>query len=41
MRSSLCSLTHCWKRRWQVWYGGYFLGAHATAPLYPRPTGTR
>jgi hypothetical protein len=22
MRSSLPSRTHCWKRRWQVWYGG-------------------
>jgi hypothetical protein len=18
--------THCWKRRWHVWYGGYFSG---------------
>ena len=27
MRSSLPSRTHCWKRRWQVWYGGYFLGS--------------
>src|SRR6266849_3838000 len=26
MPSSLPSRTHCWKRRWQVWYGGYFLG---------------
>jgi hypothetical protein len=26
MRSNLSSRTHCWKRRWQVWYGGYFLG---------------
>jgi hypothetical protein len=24
--SSLPSRTHCWKRRWQVWYGGYFEG---------------
>jgi hypothetical protein len=23
-RSSLLARTHCWKRRWQVWYGGYF-----------------
>jgi len=23
----LASRTHCWKRRWQVWYGGYFLGS--------------
>ena len=27
MRSSLPARTHCWKRRWQVWYGGYFLGS--------------
>ena len=27
MRSSLPSRTHCWRRRWQVWYGGYFLGS--------------
>jgi len=20
------ALTHCWKRRWQVWYGGYLSG---------------
>ena len=20
------SRAHCWKRRWQVWYGGYWLG---------------
>jgi hypothetical protein len=26
MRSSLPACTHCWKRRWQVWYGGYLLG---------------
>src|SRR5581483_11205690 len=24
--SSLPFRTHCWKRRWQVWYGGYFSG---------------
>jgi hypothetical protein len=23
---SLPSRIHCWKRRWQVWYGGYFSG---------------
>jgi len=23
------SRTHCWKRLWQVWYGGYFLGISA------------
>src|SRR5215469_18655207 len=27
MRSSLPCRTQCWKRRWQVWYGGYFLGS--------------
>jgi len=26
-RSSLPSRTHCWKRRWQVWYGGYLAGS--------------
>lgn len=24
--SSLPLRTHCWNRRWQVWYGGYFSG---------------
>jgi len=27
MCSSLPARTHCWKRRWQVWYGGYGLGS--------------
>ena len=27
MRSSLPERTHCWKPRWQVWYGAYLLGA--------------
>jgi hypothetical protein len=27
MRSSLPARTKCWKRRWQVWYGGYLLGS--------------
>jgi hypothetical protein len=27
MRSSLPARTHCWKWRWQVWYGGYLLGS--------------
>lgn len=27
MRSSLSVRTNCWKRRWQVWYGGYLLGS--------------
>ena len=27
------SLTHCWKRRWQVWYGGNLSGkSHQRAP---------
>jgi hypothetical protein len=25
--ASLPSRTHCWNRRWQVWYGGYLLGS--------------
>jgi hypothetical protein len=34
MRSSLPSRTHCWKRRWQVWYGGYLSGSSRhCAPL--------
>src|SRR5229473_7088994 len=42
MRSSLPSRTHCWKRRWQVWYGADISGAvRATAPPYPKPTGFR
>ncbi len=28
-RLSLPSLTHCWKRRWQVWYGGNRSGKSA------------
>jgi hypothetical protein len=32
-RSSRPSLTHCWKRRWQVWYGGNLSGrSHQRAP---------
>ena len=32
-RSSRPSLTHCWKRRWQVWYGGKRSGkSHQRAP---------
>jgi len=27
--TNLPSPTHCWKRRWQVWYGGYFAGISA------------
>ena len=26
MRSSLPARTHCWKRRWQLWYGGVLVG---------------
>jgi hypothetical protein len=36
MRSSLPSLTHCWKRRWQVWYGGYFLGSSRHCAPVPK-----
>ncbi len=33
IRSSRPSLTHCWKRRWQVWYGGNLSGkSHQRAP---------
>jgi len=32
--TSLPSRTHCWKRRWQVWYGGYLEGnSDHCAPL--------
>ena len=32
-RASRPSLTHCWKRRWQVWYGGNLSGkSHQRAP---------
>ena len=32
-RRSVPSLFHCWKRRWQVWYGGYLPGrSHQRAP---------
>jgi hypothetical protein len=32
-RSSRPSLTHCWNRRWQVWYGGNLSGkSHQRAP---------
>jgi hypothetical protein len=33
LRRSRPSLTHCWKRRWQVWYGGNLSGkSHQRAP---------
>jgi hypothetical protein len=41
MRSTLPARTHCWKRRWQVWYGGYLFGARATALRCPIPTESR
>jgi hypothetical protein len=36
MRSNLSSRTHCWKRRWQVWYGGYFLGSSRHCAPVPK-----
>jgi hypothetical protein len=36
MSSSLPSRTHCWKRRWQVWYGGYFLGSSRHCAPVPK-----
>jgi hypothetical protein len=36
MRSNLPSRTHCWKRRWQVWYGGYFLGSSRHCAPVPK-----
>jgi hypothetical protein len=40
IRSSLSFRTHCWNRRWHVWYGGYLsefapLGARAQHPEDP------
>ncbi len=35
MRSSLPARTQCWKRRWQVWYGGYLSGS--SRPCAPVP----
>ena len=37
MPSSLPSRTHCWKRRWQVWYGGYLLGSSRHCAPVPNP----
>ena len=34
--SSLPSLTHCWKRRRQVWYGGYFSGSSRHCAPVPK-----
>ena len=36
MRSSLASRTHCWKRRWQVWYGGYCRGSSRHCAPVPK-----
>ena len=36
MRSNLPARTHCWKRRWQVWYGGYFLGSSRHCAPVPK-----
>jgi hypothetical protein len=36
VRSNLPSRTHCWKRRWQVWYGGYFLGSSRHCAPVPK-----
>jgi hypothetical protein len=36
MSSSLPSRTHCWKRRWQVWYDGYFLGSSRHCAPVPK-----
>jgi len=33
MRSNWPSCTHFWKRRSQVWYGGYFLGSSRPLPF--------
>jgi hypothetical protein len=32
----LPSRTHRWKRRWQVWYGGYFLGSSRHCAPVPK-----
>jgi hypothetical protein len=34
--SSFPLRTHCWKRRWQVWYGGYFSGISRHCAPVPR-----
>ena len=36
MRSSLPSRTHGWKRRWQVWYGGYLWGSSRHCAPVPK-----
>jgi hypothetical protein len=36
MRSNLPARTHCWKRRWQVWYGGYLAGSSRHCAPVPK-----
>ena len=36
MRSSFPARTHCWKRRWQVWYDGYFSGSSRHCAPVPK-----
>ncbi len=38
--TSLPSRTQCWKRRWQVWYGGYFDGNSAHCAPVPNTHST-
>ncbi len=38
--SSLPLRTHCWKRRWQVWKGGYFSGSSRHCAPVPRTHST-
>jgi hypothetical protein len=34
--SSLPSRTHCWNRRWRVWYGGYLSGSSRHCAPVPK-----
>ena len=38
--SSFPFRTHCWNRRWQVWYGGYFSGISRHCAPVPRTQST-
>src|SRR6202034_436152 len=38
--SSFLLRTHCWNRRWQVWYGGYFSGISRHCAPVPRTQNT-
>jgi hypothetical protein len=38
--SSLPLRTHCWNRRWQVWYGGYFSGISRHCAPVPKTQST-